>query len=109
MSHDSVPFLPWSACVPIVGGNCDNGSKCGRYLNVNNTAGNARWNIGASLILALSFTEYLHMQFLYSNNVSLFPQHLLKINLLRGTASKRGESPSQRRGGDKKGEPLEKL
>ena len=31
---------------------------------------------------------------------------MLKINLLRGTASKRGESPSQRRGGDKKGEHL---
>lgn len=35
------------------------------------------------------------MQCLYSNNVSLFPQPLLKINLIRGTAGKRkmGLSP----------------
>ena len=53
-AHETRAF---SCClsVPIVGGNCDNGGKCGRYLNVNNTAGNARWNIGASLFLALSF------------------------------------------------------
>lgn len=37
--------------VPLVGGNCNNGAKCGRYVNVNNVAGNARWNIGASLLL----------------------------------------------------------
>lgn len=52
MYHATRAFPAWSpAAVPIVGGNCDNGAKCGRYLNVNNVAGNARWNIGASLIL----------------------------------------------------------
>lgn len=35
--------------VPLVGGNCENGSKCGRYVNVDNVAGDAWWNIGASL------------------------------------------------------------
>ena len=31
-------------------GNCNNGTNDGlRYLNVNNTAGNANWNIGAAL------------------------------------------------------------
>jgi hypothetical protein len=36
--------------VPIVGGNCNNDAKCGaRYLNCNNAASNANWNIGASL------------------------------------------------------------
>lgn len=48
MLTQPVPFLPGPR-VAIVGGNCDNGGKCGRYLNVNNVAGNARWNIGASL------------------------------------------------------------
>ena len=35
--------------VGIVGGNCNNGSNCGpRYVNLNNTASNSNWNIGAS-------------------------------------------------------------
>ena len=37
--------------VPIVGGCCDYGSFCGRYLHVRNVAGAAWWNIGASLFL----------------------------------------------------------
>lgn len=81
--------------VPIVGGNCNNGGKCGRYVNVNNVAGNARWNIGASLSYSFhtpSFGRY---------NVSIFPQPLLKINPTRGAASKR--TTAHRRGGNKKG------
>ena len=36
--------------VPLVGGNCHNGSNCGaRYLNCNNDASNYNWNIGASV------------------------------------------------------------
>ena len=31
--------------VPLVGGNCNNGLNCGAYVNLNNTAGNANWNI----------------------------------------------------------------
>ena len=31
--------------VAIVGGNAGNGSKCGFYVNVNNAASNANWNI----------------------------------------------------------------
>ena len=35
--------------VALVGGNCNNGENCGAdYLNLNNSAGNANWNIGAS-------------------------------------------------------------
>ena len=35
--------------VAIAGGNSNNGFKCGaRYLNVNNLASKANWNIGAS-------------------------------------------------------------
>lgn len=35
--------------VGLVGGNCRNGAYCGvRCANLNNTAGNARWNIGAA-------------------------------------------------------------
>ena len=35
--------------VALVGGNCNNGDYCGAdYLNLNNSAGNANWNIGAS-------------------------------------------------------------
>ena len=35
--------------VALVGGNCNNGENCGAdYLNLNNAAGNANWNIGAS-------------------------------------------------------------
>lgn len=34
----------------IFGGNSNNGSNCGAfYLNVNNLASNANWNIGVSL------------------------------------------------------------
>ena len=91
--------------MPIVGGNCDNGSKCGRYLNVNNVAGNARWNIGASLFLPLSYNGTSPQGDLkYSVNVNLFPQPMLKINLTRGAASKR--DTAHRRGGDKKGKSL---
>ena len=50
-----VLFPAFPPAVPIVGGNCDNGAKCGRYLNVNNVTGNARWNIGASLILPFHY------------------------------------------------------
>ena len=38
-------------------GNCNNGTNDGlRYLNVNNTAGNANWNIGTALF-------YLNMEY----------------------------------------------
>lgn len=38
-------------------GNCNNGTNDGlRYLNVNNTATNANWNIGAALF-------YLNMEY----------------------------------------------
>ena len=35
----------------IVGGNWNNGSKCGRYLNLNNSPANANVNIGARIQL----------------------------------------------------------
>lgn len=35
--------------VPRVGGNCGDGSACGRYVAVYNVAGNAGWSLGASL------------------------------------------------------------
>jgi hypothetical protein len=31
--------------VPLVGGDCYDGLYCGAYVNLNNTAGNANWNI----------------------------------------------------------------
>ena len=31
--------------MPLVGGNCNNGLNCGAYVNLNNTASNANWNI----------------------------------------------------------------
>lgn len=76
---------------PIVGGNCDNGSKCGRYLNVNNTAGNARWNIGAS---PFGIRCHAWLNAPCDINVIVFPQHLLKIRC-RDSVSKR--EISQRR------------
>lgn len=88
--------------VAIVGGNCDNGAQCGRYLNVNNVAGNARWNIGASLYLPLMYGIPAGAVDIF-HNASLFPQPLLKINLIRGAASKR--IAAHRCEGDKKGEP----
>jgi len=54
-AHENRAFSPSPPAVPIVGGNCDNGAKSGRYLNVNNVAGNANWNIGASLLLPLIY------------------------------------------------------
>jgi hypothetical protein len=41
--------------VLIVGGNCNNGSKCGFYLNANNAASNANWNIAPGI-------SYLHSE-----------------------------------------------
>lgn len=35
--------------VLLVGGTCDAGSRCGRYLSVYSVAGYARWTVGASL------------------------------------------------------------
>ena len=38
--------------VALVGGNCNNGDYCGAdYLNLNNSAGDAYWTIGASVFL----------------------------------------------------------
>lgn len=44
-------YSPTVVSVPLVGGACVDGSQCGRYLNVNDTAGNAWWHFGASLFL----------------------------------------------------------
>lgn len=33
----------------IRGGNCNNDANCGRYVNLNNTATNTNWNIGAAV------------------------------------------------------------
>jgi len=44
-------YNPAIVSVPLVGGNCDAGAGCGRYLNVNDVAGNAYWYFGASLFL----------------------------------------------------------
>lgn len=58
--------------VAIVGGNCDNGAQCGRYLNVNNVAGNARWNIGASLCLSLLYGITARAVYIF-HNANIFP------------------------------------
>ena len=44
-------FANKTVSVPFVGGSCIDGSGCGRYLRVDNTAGDAGWRIGASLFL----------------------------------------------------------
>jgi hypothetical protein len=37
-----------SGRLALFGGNCNNGLQCGPfYVNLNNTASNANWNIGA--------------------------------------------------------------
>ncbi len=42
------PTVDFAVCA-IVGGNCSNGANCGAsYVNLNNSASNASWNIGAS-------------------------------------------------------------
>lgn len=39
--------------VALVGGYCNNGANCGAdYVNLNNSASNANWNIGASNFLS---------------------------------------------------------
>lgn len=35
--------------VAIVGGNANNGAKCGFYVNLNNSASNANWNIAPGI------------------------------------------------------------
>ena len=48
-ARDSAPPLSGCVAVALVGGNCNNGANCGPWaVNLNNTAGNANWNIGAS-------------------------------------------------------------
>ena len=38
--------------VALVGGNCNNGENCGAdYLNLNNSAGNANWNIDSPAVI----------------------------------------------------------
>ena len=50
----------------LAGGNCNNGAHVGAdYLNLNNDAGNANWNIGASIICLKS--ERLTKCSLYSS------------------------------------------
>ena len=44
-------YNPAIVSVPLVGGNCDNGARCGRYLDVDLVAGSAGWSLGASLFL----------------------------------------------------------
>lgn len=42
---------PWAVALRF--GNCNNGLNAGpRALNLNNTAGNANWNIGAAMLLS---------------------------------------------------------
>lgn len=49
-AHDLQPAVPRLVRVALAGGNCNNGARCGaRYLNLNNLASRANWNIGASL------------------------------------------------------------
>lgn len=58
----SVP-RPAPLAVCLRGGNCNNGAKCGaRYLNANNAASRANWNIGGSLPYPFTFTEALRLQ-----------------------------------------------
>jgi len=81
--------------VCLRGGNCNDASLCGsRYLNANNTASDANWNIGGSL--SYPFTGRLvsqqcgHIRVcnITHGRKSAHPQRLLKINLTRGAASK---------------------
>ncbi len=68
--RDPRGLCPLVVAVAIVGGNCNNGSKCGaRYLNVNNAASNARWNIGASLSYPINDSRRDRP----SNNAAVFP------------------------------------
>nr|DAF64530.1 MAG TPA: hypothetical protein [Myoviridae sp. ctu6J18] len=41
-------FRCFCVAVALVGGNTNNGANCGAYVNLNNTASNANWNIGGS-------------------------------------------------------------
>ena len=72
--------------VPLRGGNADNGVQCGvAYVNLNNTAGNANWNIRASL-------TYRNLDL--KQNAPLSPCPLAKINPMQApasSASKAGE------------------
>lgn len=55
--------MPWA--VALVGGNCNNGSNCGAdYVNLNNAASNANWNIGASRFYnAITFAYKIYVYF----------------------------------------------
>lgn len=44
-------YNPAILSIPVVGGSCADGSGCGRYLHVHDTAGHAGWNLGASPFL----------------------------------------------------------
>lgn len=54
-----------SGAVALRFGNCNNGANDGgRYLNFNNTAGNANWNIGSAWFYQpKTFTECRHTSY----------------------------------------------
>ena len=61
--------------VAIRGGNCNNGANCGfRYVNVNNTASNSNWNIGASPVFHSVYAKY---------RASIIPYPLVKMNFVK--------------------------
>lgn len=66
--------------MPYRGGNCNNGANCGAfYVNLNNDAGNANWNIGASLSV---------LTWGLSLNTALCPCPLAKINSYEASVSR---------------------
>ena len=46
-----------------VGGNCNNGANCGAsYVNVNQSASNSNWNIGASLSFIFTKKKCIYLR-----------------------------------------------
>ena len=48
----------------IRGGNCNNDANCGRYVNLNNTATNTNWYIGAAVNSCLNIDSLMPDSFL---------------------------------------------
>ena len=46
--------------VPLVGGYCNNGLRCGAYVSLNNTAGDAGWHIAPGLSCIMPNTCLLY-------------------------------------------------
>lgn len=80
--------------VPYRGGNSNNGAHCGAfYVNLNNTASNSNWNIGAAQSYPITEQRL---------NAPLYPCPLAEMNSKQASASSRSNQRNEAGGSGRK-------